>query len=582
MKTELKHEMFQLLKTAYPGASRDIREQLINQAKRSLRERPIKDEKEREIAAYEEFNLLHWLSMIAPDCPLVAAELQSIEEQYPHFQPREHPDLNWEEGEVRVGSISPVAVEELLGKNPANWLEYLLTFKGEDWSGPTRDGLLQTVTEAVQREPKWGIVLAELLVGHKEWTSDLWQRILWGLTQARLTGERWTQVLKTADTDELVIAQEEALSDLLYQGSRQKEGAIPPNLLEKADRIALKVWESVKNLQAPDGGGHLSSAIYHAGGKLTLFWLQAMSEHLKRAEQRKRIPRPYKDRFEQIVSEESIAASFGRVILASQLGFLFGLDQNWALTHVLPLFDWNQNREQAAGAWDAWLVGGRLTASLIERLIPHYKVAFSYIPRHLEGQRHRLAEHAAGIAVFWLEDPLQEWIPSFLQATEDEDRSDFAAFIGTFLENMETDARQKLWQRWLKLYWENRNQSLPVPLGNDEFIRMIEWLPRLEFVSAEAIDLACQGPTPSVQRGMLFYRLKDSSLAEDEPDRTTKLLLHLTSVPDFEAYHCPDLEQITERLIRAEANSNVLRELCDRLAAIGCHNAAALASTISG
>lgn len=60
----------------------------------------------------------------------------------------------------------------------------------------------------------------------------------------------------------------------------------------------------------------------------------------------------------------------GRVVLCSQLNVLFRVDQTWTEEHLLPLFDWNVNPQEARGAWEGFLWRARLHLPLIVALKP--------------------------------------------------------------------------------------------------------------------------------------------------------------------------------------------------------------------
>jgi hypothetical protein len=504
----LRHEVFQLLKNAYPGANPDLRKGLLEAATKKIDALPEEKEEDKARKEYRKFNLLYWLSQVAPDCQEVATRLALIKETYPDFRPREYPDLDhWSSGATWVGPRSPVSVEEFLKKRPAEWLEYFLAFKGEDFEGPDRPGLLQNIGKAVQQDFNWGIELAGLLIDQIGPTSDLWESVIGGWNGAKLSGKQWEYILSILDDERLAEEHSQYISDLLQHGAEKEEEGIPVRLLDKADDVAQRVWATLKGERDAEPNDWLGRAINHPGGKLAMFWLHALSRTRKEAEQKEGgLLQPYRERFETIVSGTNEAANLGRVVLASQLGFLFTVDQAWAKKNIIPLLDWDCDIQQARQAWDGWLSWGRLTEPLLDELIPLYKKSFSHISSELKGERGRFVEWVVAISLFWMDDPLKnEWVTDFLQKAEEQDRIGFASQVGSHLMTMKAETKGALWERWLKRYWEDRNQGTPVRLADGELKEMVEWAGELEPVFPEAVEVICKGRVPQFEHTSLFW-----------------------------------------------------------------------------
>ena len=187
--------------------------------------------------------------------------------------------------------------------------------------------------------------------------------------------------------------------------------------------------------------------------------------------------------------------------------------------------------------------------------------------------------HVANIAVYGLNNPLEEydWIPSFLRTVAEEDRVAFAEWIHTLLMNMKEEEKKHLWERWLKRYWQERNQGIPVPFLDKELEIMLEWISELEPVFPEAVEIMCKGDVPHLRIDIgVLYRLTKSKIPDKHSEALTKLLIHLTSNHEVFRGQCSALENLTERVILAKAPADLLRKLCEQLAQIGCRNAESL------
>ena len=577
----LRHEVFQLLRGAYPGISSSVKEVLLKTITRKIDAFPEEGEEDRGRKEHKKFNLFFWLSQADPTCQDVAKQLALIKESYPDFSPGEFPDLDhWSSGGTWAGPRSPVSVEDLLKKRPTEWLEFFMTFEGERFEGPDRNSLLQIIGEAVQQDFVWGEEFAGLLITRADPTSDLWESVIRGWKGANLSPEQWDYVLATLDNEGLAQKHSHYLSDLLKGGAEKEEAGIPIRLLGKADSLAQKIWVTLQGERDEEPNDWLGRALNHPGGNLALFWLHAISRTRKETEEKeKSLPQPYRERFAAIISGSNEASALGRVILTSQLGFLFAVDQDWATANIVPLLDWEQDIQQARQAWDGWLSWGRLSEPLLRELIPLFRKSFPHLSSELQKERDRFVEWVVVISIFWMDDPLKnDWVTDFLQTVEDQDRVNFASQIGNRLISMEMGIKKGLWDRWLKRYWEGRNQGVPVPLSNGEIKEMVEWAGELEPVFPEVVEVVCEGRVPQFEHTSLFWRLekKESNISNRYPGDLARLLVHLTTGVQMPRYFCATLEKLTDQIITAAAPAPLLLQLCDNLAAIGCVNAGEL------
>jgi hypothetical protein len=580
----LKNEVFQVLKSAYPSADPDLKRTLLNAITAKIDAIPEKDTQDRLYKEHEKFNYFQWLLDATPKCHEVAARLDAIKKEFPDFQPRKYPGLDHWSGDVHgVSSRSPVSVEELLKKGPAEQLNFFIAFKQDESGNFNRRGLLSNIAEAIQKDFVWAKELADLLSRQTEPPADLWESLIQGWNNAKLDAEQWEQVLSSLDYANLLGEHAQSIPALLQRGAGENN-AIPLNLLSKADDIAQKIWTALKAEISDETSDWLLEAINHPGGKLTLFWLHALSRTRRETKQKdKGLLMPYKERFEAIISQNTEAAVMGRVILVSQLEYLFTVDPVWTKENLIPLLDWDKNAQQAKQAWNAWLQWGRINEPLLNELIPLFKKSFSCLATQLSKNRERFAEWIAHIAVFWMNDPLDNnWLPDFLRKVEEQDRIYFASRMRRQLKGMEPERKTRLWERWLKRYWEGRNQGTPISLSDEELIKMVEWIDELEPLFPEVVEVICSGRIPKFKHTSFFSQLANdkTTITTGYPTDSARLLAYLTTNNQIPIYFCDNLERLTEKLITVQAPTKILRTLCDNLAAIGCPKALMLSHKI--
>ncbi|OHE23008.1 MAG: hypothetical protein A2X92_09745 [Syntrophus sp. GWC2_56_31] len=581
----MKHEVFQLLKKAYPGADPALRKALLTIIEEGIDARPEKDEEAPIRKAYKKSGFFHWLSQADPDCREVADRLADIRQAHAGivFEPEAHPDLNYWMSSGGFGHRSPHSVEELLGKRPAEWWKFIVDYRGDPFEGPGRDGLLGTIREAVQQDFAWGQELADLLIEHADPASDLWRNVLHGWWGARLSTAQWKIVLTTMNSEGLTRNHVHDIADLLLMGVEKKEG-IPVRLLSLADRVAKQVWAVLANEDGEmEDRDRLGRAIDHPAGKLAEFWLNTLSRGRKKTDPKQGMPKRFRDRFTMIISDGGNAGALGRAVLASQLRFLFSVDEAWTKTHLIPLMDWERDALVARQAWSGWLAAGRPTEPLLTELLPYYRKAFHRLASELREEGERFTEHVTYISLFFMDDPRDNgWLWEFLKATSNEDRIHFASEIGRHLTPMSNEVKKGLWDRWLKSYWQGRNQGIPCLLSNGELCEMVKWVVELEPVFTEAVEGIRNGRVPHFDNTSMFYRLEQEKkdMVKRIPEAVARLLVHLTSDAQMPRYFCHELEPLVDQLISAGAPQRLLEKLCENLAAIGCPNTSNLLNNL--
>ncbi|MBN1627651.1 MAG: SIR2 family protein, partial [Deltaproteobacteria bacterium] len=219
----LKHEIFQLLKNAYPNADLKWRKILLDEALKKIEN--LSDHEGGEHKEYIKFNFLYWLSVSAPDCGEIATQLALVKRAHPDFEPRKYPDLDhyFYSGETGSGgSRSPVSVEELLKKRPSEWFEYFMTFKGDAFDGPDRDGLIYNISKAVYQDFEWGRELADLLIDKNKLDSDFLGAVIRGWYDLNLLAEQWEYILTILSSNDIIRNHFQYITNLLQYGVKKE------------------------------------------------------------------------------------------------------------------------------------------------------------------------------------------------------------------------------------------------------------------------------------------------------------------------------------------------------------------------
>ncbi len=413
--------------------------------------------------------------------------------------------------------------------------------------GPDREGLLSTIQEACKQRPTWAFELSEAITARTLWDSDLWTPMLRGLRDAELTLDDWKRVLNCIARHELHSKHAREIADLLYAIVRDGGKPFALELLDQANNIASNLWNSLAREDDEAVTDWLSSAINRPAGVLVEFWINGLSLglHGKSGDERT-LPNNYCGWFTTVVQDATNAGGFGRTILASQVAFLFSLNEDWTREHIIPLFT-SLDTKKFLQAWDGFLVWGRFQTSLVEVLLPAFLAALPRLATDLAKRRQRFIEFFTVLAVLHVNDPTTQLLPALFDTRILDDRINFASQLGIFLRKMEESARQNLWVRWLHRYWKNRLDSVPLPLDEAEVKKMLEWLPHLGASFPQGVSLAVSALlTSRIEHSHLLYEMKKSDLVIQFPAETAELLIYLC--PHLAGYNLNSISTIAQRL----------------------------------
>ena len=546
------HEIFQAVGKAYPNASLQYRESLIN-AVWAYRWKNGKDlEKERHVTAEHHFDWFDWLHKSDPNCALAKQALDKVLEAYPQFEPSEHPDLtHWSSS---ITYESPWTIEKLLEKSAADWLDDLLSFQGSEWGGPNRRELLVNIAEAVKQDFDWGLDLADALARSGEWDVDLWSVLIRSWSEMELDEDKHSKVLHWLGKTELYPEYSRIIANALYMLIKDGGTSYALNLLPQANKIAAALWRRLDRKEVTEEKDDwLQLAINHPAGILVQFWLSGFSLWRKRQDpEPTALSHEYRPILSDIVQDQKLPGKLGRTVLASHFAFLLAVDEEWTRENLLPLFDPGNSDFQAA--WDGFLAWGRLSPAVAEVMADLFLKAIERIDSDLSHQCRRFIEYYTYMLVYFVEDPFDKWIPVLFQYGGQEARQDFALNLGYHLQDMGETAQQEWWQRWLNHYWQNRLDSVPPPaLESGELENMLNWLPHLTAVFPEAVDLAVQMPTAiPLQNCRVIYEINESDLWQRYPDRVAKLLIYLFERNLQDSIWFSGLKELIDKLLKQD------------------------------
>jgi hypothetical protein len=276
-------------------------------------------------------------------------------------------------------------------------------------------------------------------------------------------------------------------------------------------------------------------------------------------------------RLDELLSSHGERLAMVQVELARQAHVLTAVDPKWFASTVLPLLDW-ASTEQASRTWSGYLAGGRWSEELLDAgLAEQYTKAIIHAGRFDTETRDLLWDHVASIAVTGLRDPTP-WIKQVVVSRPVGDRVSLANKITWTLDRLSHGAADGLWNRWMRAYWDDRLDTVPLPLERGEASAMAAWPTRLTDSLHDAVNRAVKAPAGLDDHSGLLRHLNDADVTDRAPDDIARLLAHLlkyTSPPFWGGYY---LEKLVPRLA-ASASPTDLREIREEAVRLGCINA---------
>ena len=182
------------------------------------------------------------------------------------------------------------------------------------------------------------------------------------------------------------------------------------------------------------------------------------------------------------------------------------------------------------------------------------------------------------MVIYAVDDVLDIWIPKLFKhgrhhsqpanreptLLRNDDRTIpevFALHVEKCLQNMNNSEKQELWHRWLKDYWQNRLNGVPAPLTPNETGFMLDWLPEFNTEFPEAVNLAIQMSSPSLQHTRILACLVTDKTWEIHPEAVAKLLIYLwgCGIPYDE--RGGTVEEIVERVLESSISPELKGKL---------------------
>lgn len=307
------------------------------------------------------------------------AKLDELNQQYPEWQlaPDERDEFPfWLGGggdEGRKFIVAPHQRRELVAwlkkyPEPNLWQE-------DDWRQRCHDTFPVTACALID------------LTKNGVWLSSRWREALQAWTEDALLKRSWrymAHVIANA-SDESLQAVAHPLGRWLQAQAKVFSGGKETFFRLIGRLLALEYEDGVQADDDPVSRA-INHPIGHATEALLRWWYR---QEPKAAEG---LQEEIKPLFTELCDTRVKKFRHGRVLLTAHVIALFRIDEQWTITHLLPLFDWQRSENEARAAWEGFLWSPRLYRPLMAAIKqPLLETALHY---------EKLGNHAAQYAGF--------------------------------------------------------------------------------------------------------------------------------------------------------------------------------------
>lgn len=222
----------------------------------------------------------------------------------------------------------------------------------------------------------------------------------------------------------------------------------------------------------------------------------------------------------------------------------------------------------ARAAWSG-LGYARWSRQTVDALYEQLPTMASELPELEEQSRRGLISVLVGIATSYGNSPIASdgWLSAFVRANDDSALAHFAHVFGRRLAGLTERERLKLWDDWLRNYWQMRIEGFPRGIGPEEGSMMLTWTFPLKSRLTEVEPLILDAPL-SPRTGGFLRDLRDSDMTTTEPNTSLRLTHHVLTYSD--RLYEPDVaNDILTTAYSSRADADEVRNVCDELVRLG-------------
>ena len=541
------HEVMRLIARVVPSASEEALARLIEHASSDSSDRRA-------------FKRLGWIAHHAPESVVAQQAFQAVRTTHPQWEMPD--DADFRGGKIQGGFIRrlpiPEASElhELIEREPSEAVALLQNYAdADDWEAPGWYSTIDALRATVEEHSDDGISILEVIADDTDIGSAVSQSI----------AETVLSVLSRIDCSASQIDRLQVVLPRLW-------------------KTGVERFDPESHVVSPTRW--VDAAMNHWAGELTGVWIAMIGTQWRSAgDAWEGLDNITRTAMKELLEGENRPSHYAQVIVADQAAFLYAADETWCRENLLHRFDSDAEPVQAFRVWDGLLAGCQLSEDMLEAGLLNYFIDFSSQLENLEevteDNRNSIwssyIRMAASVSLQSQVNPMESgWLMKWIARVGPEGRCEWAKHVACMLSELSADAADVHWQKWMRAYWHDRAESIPLALTYDESSEMAEWMVLLDASFREAVELVVRTEAGFVEDSRIPFILLDRAGTDDDDSRPDHIALeplvvrdlvaHLlsnskTTANDHGPWNITDLVERLDRTLKQDEMKPILNEL---------------------
>ncbi|MCR5836032.1 MAG: DUF4020 domain-containing protein [Lachnospiraceae bacterium] len=491
-----------------------------------------------EVYDYEKYNWIVWLNKCDKDNKRLNLLKKSYEEKY-NFKPRECPELNIFSSEVTIHSVkTPVDTDEMKNMNVNHLIADLINEK----KFPVKFGLLNTLYNCVKDDFGWTEKIINNLVSKKINDNEIWNYLINGICDSNYKIEELCNVVGIFNDNIDIIPNKNALARMVFKMIQRNEYEKYSSQYEELIlNFTKKIWSARSLIENKSFDDDIClRTINSAQGNILDSWIHMVSYHKE-----KQIPDQYKELFSDALLLEGNELDISICILAGYYNFFWMRDQKWSEEYLLPFLT-SHDKQKFNDAWSGLVYfSGTIYRDTADYMSNVYLQAIKKIKWLTEDTKNRMIEQIVTLIIHIVENPICDFIPELYEASEETDIVYFIKALNRRLHSMDAEEKVILWEKWLRIFLQNRKRNIPTILTEKENQELCMIIVNLKEVFSEAVDIICTGNAPSKIEWSFWNELNKDEFISINEESIAKILLFLLSREFDVEYSSEDIKELT-------------------------------------
>lgn len=487
----------------------------------------------------ELYNWCYWIQQVCK----TNVHINTIVDQNKNIPPKKHPELIIYSESYCMEDKSPISAEAMSQMSAYDLLDYINKFDEEGFSEISRLGLLREFRNSIA--DKYDRVKEIINIENKSRIirDDTWNYLIESIEKSSFSDNEHIELLQKLTDVIDRIKKPYRLASYLYNFIQRD--TIKNNYFQHRDyllQISKQIFDNRENITTNDnviGESVFSSTI----GIILLSRVTLLSY-----EPQNEFSEIYRENFETCLSLSSEEKNISIQVIAGYFNFFYYRDRKWTEKILLPMF-YGTNSKQYVYAWKGISLFSRwLNPELADVWAPIYLKAVSKMKLMEDSARRSFIDLYILLLFNYVDSPTKKYIPFFYRVAEPDDIHHFIESIDRHIKDMENNEKNKLWDKWLRRYLENRSNNRPVNMAMKEKKALIMLLPKLEDQFDEATKILCKGYMPSEIDHYFWYQLDNGSFANKNPESIAIIIKKIMASDQDPIYFTQHMKNIVRDL----------------------------------